>query len=122
MTWNYDKHTSWHALCIYVILNSDLYINIVWVQDKLDLCTKTLWTWSYNWSFAIKQIGYGWILLSTYTLTRIIVLEVTIYVYDSKQIIHWNLHSSKDRSLEVKCIKMTMITGLHTWTMNLIIF
>ena len=78
MTWNYDKHTSWHAPYIYVILDLDLYINIVWVQDELDLCTKTLWTWSYNWSFAIKQIRYGWILLPTYTLTRVIVLEVTI--------------------------------------------
>ena len=35
-------------------------------------------------NFAIKQIGYGWSLLLTYTLTRVIVLEVTIYVYDSK--------------------------------------
>ena len=65
----------------------DPYINIVWIQDELDPCTKELWTWSYNWPFAIKQIGYGWILLLTYTLTQLIVLEVTIYVYGSK-IIH----------------------------------
>ena len=55
-------------------------MNTRWIRSLY----KTLWTWSYNWSFAIKQIGYGWILLFIYTLTRIIILEVTIYVYDSK--------------------------------------
>ena len=84
MAWNYDKYTSWHVSCINVILDLDPYINIVWVQNELDPYTKELWTWSYNWSFAIKQIRYGWILLPTYTLTRVIVLEVTIYVYGSK--------------------------------------
>ena len=85
----------------------NLYINIV--QDELDTCTKELWTWSYNWPFAIKQNGYGWILLLIYILSRVIVLEVTIYVYGSKYIIHWNLHSSKDHSVEVESIKMIMI-------------
>ena len=66
MTWNCDKYTSWHVPCINAILNSDFYINIV--KNELDTCTKELWTWSYNWPFAIKQIGNGWILLLTYTL------------------------------------------------------
>ena len=83
MTWNWDKYTSWHVSCINVIFDSDPYINIVWVQDKLNLCSKILWTWSYNWLFAIKQIGYGWSLLPAYTLTRVIILKAIIYVYVS---------------------------------------
>ena len=66
LIWHCDKYTSWHIFCINVILYLDPYINIVWIQDELDPYTKELWTWSYNWSFAIKQIGYGWILLLTY--------------------------------------------------------
>ena len=84
MTWNYDKYTSWHVSYVNVILNLDIYINIAWIQDELDPCTKELWTWSYNWPFAIKHNKYGWILLLTYTLTQVIVLEVIIYVYGSK--------------------------------------
>ena len=42
MAWNCDKYTSWHVSCINVILASNLYINIVWVQDELDHYTKTL--------------------------------------------------------------------------------
>ena len=64
-----------------MILDSDFYIKIVWIQDELDPCTKELWIWNYNWLFAIKQIGYEWILLLTYTLDWSIVLKVTIYVY-----------------------------------------
>ena len=66
MTWNYDKYTSWHVPYINVIIDLDPYINIVWIQDELDPCTKELWIWSYNWPFAIKQIGYGWSLLLIY--------------------------------------------------------
>ena len=40
MTWNCDKYTSWHVSCINMIIDSDLYINIVWVQDELDPCTR----------------------------------------------------------------------------------
>ena len=82
MTWNFDKYTSWRVPCINVIFDLEPYINIL--QDELDTYTKELWTWSYNWPFAIKQIRYEWILLLTYALIRVIVLEVTIYVYGSK--------------------------------------
>ena len=40
MAWNCDKYTSWHIPYINVILNLDPYINIIWVQDELDLCTR----------------------------------------------------------------------------------
>ena len=40
MAGNYDKYTSWYVSCINVILDLDPYINIVWVQDELDLCTR----------------------------------------------------------------------------------
>ena len=83
MAWYCDKYTSWHVPCINVILDLDLDINIVLIQDELDPCTKNCNS-EITIAFAIKQIGYGWSLLLTYTLTRVIVLEATIYVYVSK--------------------------------------
>ena len=40
LIWHYDKYTSWHVSCINVIFDSDLYIDIVWVQDELDPYTR----------------------------------------------------------------------------------
>ena len=49
----------------------------------MDPCTKIVWTWSSIDYLHESKLDSGWILLFAYTLTQIIISDVTIYVYGS---------------------------------------